>query len=77
MARAAEALLLATANRIPTAEVADLAHVEAEAVAAERAGGDAAVRERLLADLAREWQRLEPLTTFHGHPRPWRGEPLG
>ena len=67
MARAAEALLLATANRIPAAEVADLARVEAEAVAAERAGGDAAVRERLLADLAREWQRLEPL---HDLPRP-------
>ena len=76
MARAAEALLHATANRIPAAEPADLGRVEAEAVAAERAGGDAELRARLLADLAREWERLEPLTTFHGHPRPWRGESL-
>jgi aminoglycoside phosphotransferase (APT) family kinase protein len=77
MARAAEALLAATAGRIPAAETADLERVEAEVVGAEGAGGDPALRERLLADLAREWARLEPLTVFHGHPRPWRGEPLG
>jgi aminoglycoside phosphotransferase (APT) family kinase protein len=70
MARTAEALLLATAGRIPAVETADLERAEAEAVAAERAGGDPAIRSALLADLAREWARLGPLTDFHGHPRP-------
>jgi aminoglycoside phosphotransferase (APT) family kinase protein len=76
MARAAEALLRASARRITRDATADLARVEAEAVAAERAGGDPDVRDALLLDLAREWARLEPLTLLHGHPRPWRGEPL-
>jgi aminoglycoside phosphotransferase (APT) family kinase protein len=76
MAKAAAALLEATAARIPPAAERDPAAVEAEAVAAERAGGDPAIRAALLADLAREWPRLEPLTILHGHPRPWRGEVL-
>ena len=76
MARAAEALLRATAGRVPPTETADLERAEAEAIAAERAGGDHEIRARLLADLARELARLEPLTVFHGHPRPWRGERL-
>jgi aminoglycoside phosphotransferase (APT) family kinase protein len=70
MARAAEALLLATADRLEPAGHGDAARVEAEAIAAERAGGDSAMRAMLLADLARERARLEPLTRFHGHPPP-------
>lgn len=76
MAKAAAALLDATAARVPPEPGRDPAAAEAEAVAAERAGGDPAIRAALLADLAREWRRLEPLTLLHGHPRPWRGEVL-
>jgi hypothetical protein len=70
MARAAEALLLATANRLEPAAPGDAARVEAEAIASELVGGDAGIRAPLLADLARERARLEPLTRFHGHPPP-------
>lgn len=70
LTRAAAALLEATAGRIETAETADLEQVEAGAIAAEQAGGDPELRAMLLTDLAREWARLGPLTTLHGHPRP-------
>lgn len=70
MTRTAQALLEAAAGRIVAASTADLERVEADAIAAEEAGGDPRMRAMLLADLAREWERLEPLTTLYGHPRP-------
>lgn len=74
MAKRAAALLAVTAARVPPAGGRDGAVAEAEAVAAERAGGDASLRRALLADLARELDRLEPLTSLHGHPAPVRAE---
>jgi hypothetical protein len=65
-------LLATTALRIPPAPGSDPAAAELEVVAAERAGGDAALRSALLADLAREIERLEPLARLHGHPPPIR-----
>jgi hypothetical protein len=72
MAKRAAALLAVTAARVPPADGLDAAAAEAEAVAAERAGGDPSVRRALLADLARELDRLGPLTRLHGHPAPVR-----
>ena len=72
MAKRAAALLAATAARVPPADGLDAAAAEEEAVAAERAGGDPSVRSALLADLARELDRLGPLTRLHGHPAPVR-----
>jgi hypothetical protein len=72
MVKRAAALLAATANRVPPAAGPDPALAELEAVAAERAGGDPAIRNALLADLAREIGRLEPLARLHGHPAPVR-----
>ena len=49
-------------------------------MAAELAGGDPALRARLLSDLARELDRLGPISRLHGHPAPVRaaaGEPPG
>lgn len=71
MARVAEALLRTTALRLPQNDLADADTVEEKAVAAERAGGDPALRTMLLAELARDWARLEPLSVLYGHPRPW------
>ncbi len=76
LAKSAAALLAATVARIPERSGPDLGQIEERAVAAERRGGDPAIRAMLLADLAREWERLEPLTRLHGHPRPWRGEAI-
>jgi hypothetical protein len=72
MAKRAAALLETTAARIPAAAVADAEAAEREAVAAEEGGGDPALRRALLADLAREIERLGPLTALHGHPAPVR-----
>lgn len=72
MAKRAAALLAVTAARVPPAGGRDAAAAEAEAVAAERAGGDPSIRSALLADLARELDRLEPLSRLHGHPAPVR-----
>lgn len=72
MARRAAALLVTTAARVPPPGGRDAAAAEAEAVAAEQAGGDPVLRSALLADLARELDRLEPLSRFHGHPAPFR-----
>ena len=72
MTKRAAALLETTAARIPPSRGPDPGAAEAEAVAAERAGGDAAIRAGLLADLAREVDRLEPLARLHGHPSPVR-----
>ena len=74
MAKRAAALLAVTAARIPPAGGSDTAAAvaEAEAVAAECAGGDPSLRRALLADLARELDRLEPLRRLHGHPAPVR-----
>lgn len=68
MAKAGAALLEATAARIPRADVGDAEAMEGRIVAAERAGGDPALRKELLLDLSRELVRLEPLTMLHGHP---------
>jgi aminoglycoside phosphotransferase (APT) family kinase protein len=70
MVRAAAALLDSTALRIPSAPTRDLGAVEAQAVEAELGGGNVTIRATLLADLAREWTRLSPLTDLHGHLRP-------
>ena len=70
MVKSAAALLEATASRVPAGPLDDLAAVEERAIAAELAGGDRELRGVLLADLAREWARLEPLTRLHGHPLP-------
>lgn len=72
MTKRAAALLATTANRIPPAPTPDLAAAELEVVAAERAGGDPALRRALLVDLAREIERLGPLARLHGHPPPVR-----
>lgn len=72
MARRAAALLATTAARVPAADGRDAAAREAEAIAAERAGGDPSLRSALLADLARELDRLAPLARLHGHPAPVR-----
>ena len=73
MTKRAAALLATTAGRIPPPPASDPAAAERVAVAAERAGGgDAAIRRALLADLAREIERLEPLARLHGHPPPVR-----
>ncbi len=74
MTKRAAALLAATALRIPPGAGADPAAAELEVVAAERAGGDPALRSVLLADLAREIERLEPLARLHGHPPPVRAD---
>jgi aminoglycoside phosphotransferase (APT) family kinase protein len=75
MLKVAAALLEATANRVsPVPPSRDPAAAEEEAVRAELAGGDPALRAKLLADLAREWARLEPLTTLHGNRFPARVE---
>ena len=71
MTKRAAALLATTAGRIPPPPGSDPAAAEREAVAAEQAGGDAAIRNALLVDLAREIQRLEPLARLHGHPPPF------
>jgi len=75
MTKRAAALLATTAGRIPPAPGLDPAAAEREVVAAERAGGDPALRSALLADLAREIERLGPLARLHGHPPPVRAEP--
>ena len=75
MAKRAAALLATTANRIPPSPGLDPAAAEREVVAAELAGGDPALRAALLADLAREIDRLGPLARLHGHSPPVRAEP--
>jgi aminoglycoside phosphotransferase (APT) family kinase protein len=80
MTKRAAALLAATAARIPPSHGLDPVAAEADAVAAEKRGGDASIRGALLADLAREIERLEPLARLHGHPSPARaagGGPSG
>ena len=77
MVKRAAALLATTANRISPAAGRDPAVAEREAVAAERAGGDPALRTALLADLAREIDRLEPIARLHGHPAPVRAPANG
>ncbi len=78
MAKRAAALLQVTAGRTPPSPGLDAEAAEQEAVAAELAGGDPALRAMLLSDLARELDRLEPISRLHGHPAPVRagaGEP--
>ena len=75
MAKRAAALLETTALRTPPAPGKDAEAAEREAVAAEQAGGDPAVRRALLVDLAREIDRLGPLSALHGHPAPAREAP--
>ncbi len=77
MVKRAAALLATTANRISPTAGRDPAVAEREAVAAERAGGDPALRTALLADLAREIDRLEPIARLHGHPAPVRAPANG
>lgn len=72
MMKRAAALLATTAARVPPSGEGDAGAAEAEAVAAERAGGDSALRRSLLVDLARELDRLGPLARLHGHPTPVR-----
>jgi aminoglycoside phosphotransferase (APT) family kinase protein len=72
MAKRAAALLETTALRTPSAPEKDADAAEREAVAAEEAGGDPAIRRALLLDLAREIDRLGPLAALHGHPEPVR-----
>ena len=77
MTKRAAALLAVTAARTPAAAGLDPAAAEAEAVAAELRGGDATIRSTLLADLARELDRLGPISRLHGHPDPVRtGDPI-
>jgi hypothetical protein len=77
MTKRAAALLETTAGRIPPAPGSDAAAAEREVVVAERTGGDPALRSALLADLARELDRLGPLARLHGHPPPVRARPDG
>ena len=72
MLKTAAALLETTAARVPEPAGHDLRAAEEAAVRSERAGGDASIREALLADLAREWERLQPLNALHGHGLPAR-----
>ena len=72
MTKRAAALLAVTAARTPAAPGLDPEAAEAEAVAAELRGGDPSIRSALLADLARELDRLGPISRLHGHPAPVR-----
>ena len=77
MAKRAAALLEVTAARTPPAPGRDPEAAELAAVAAELSGGDPSLRRALLADLAREVDRLGPLARLHGHPAPVRGPTAG
>jgi hypothetical protein len=72
MTKRAAALLAVTAARTPAAPGLDPEAAEADAVAAELRGGEPSIRRALLTDLAREVDRLGPISRLHGHPAPVR-----